>query len=58
MNAYASNNKIAGSKKFYGQLCKSKLNNVYQNMDSPPRPVPRGSPVCMIKSLWNNVEHI
>lgn len=32
--------------------------NTYQNMDSPPRPVPMGSPVCIIKSLCHKGEYI
>lgn len=27
-------------------------------MDSPPRPVPMGSPVCIIKSLCHKGEHV
>lgn len=27
-------------------------------MDSPPRPVPVGSPVCIMKSLWGGDKHI
>lgn len=34
------------------QKIKVQAEQTYLKIDSPPRPVPRGSPVCMIKSLY------